>query len=471
MKKTVIAVLFVLIAIFSLVSCVKDPSSPDPVGMLIGQEQLENVHASRLYDKESPYTLCFENQDGTKSLYIFTSPISYYKEDDTLEIIDKALVSVKNSEMKKKGYSLEIKSCDIKSYFPKDLSETPFLIKEEGNSLSFAPSSEMISQKVKRSSYIDVIGREHSSAVYQEEGTVTAEYIPTTSGIMANIVIKEKPDGDVLRFYIEKQEDLSFSVVDNQYVLFRNGLENSNKAVIYTSFLQDAKGNTGFENTIKMTEEKDRWEYTIVLDKAFLEDPETQYPVSIAPTFELCRSKTPDSSVYEKRPSVNAYLANYFVSGDNETFGDAQHYLRFRINYIFKSYPQNVISASYVTTVLAGSETVHSVEMKRLKEMWSSTGATWNSNYQTYDTESITELALPGRYAFDIYKFVKDSIRDDEWNTEGYGLAMTSEKDGGSVKVMATSDNTFYQPYVRIDFYDLPWTFEKVYAINPDQGI
>ena len=57
---------------------------------------------------------------------------------------------------------------------------------------------------------------------------------------------------------------------------------------------------------------------------------------------------------------------------------------------------------------------MRSVEMKRLKEMWSSTGATWNSNYQTYDTESITELALPGRYAFDIYKFVKDSIRDDE---------------------------------------------------------
>ena len=48
---------------------------------------------------------------------------------------------------------------------------------------------------------------------------------------------------------------------------------------------------------------------------------------------------------------------------------------------------------------------------------------------------------------------------------------MTSEKNGNAVKVLATSDNPFYQPYIRIDFYDLPWTFEKVYAINPDQGI
>lgn len=360
---------------------------------------------------------------------------------------------------------------EIKSYFPKDLVKTPFLIDDGKNSFSFVPASEMIGQKIKRSSFTDVTGREHPSVIYQKEENITAEYIPTISGIMANIVIKEKPDTNLLHFYIEKQEDLSYSAVDNQYVLFRSGMENANKAIVYTSFLQDTEGNIGLGNTIQITEEKDRWEYTIALDQDFLEDPETQYPVSIAPTFELCRSKMPDSSVYEKRPSVNVFLANYFVSGDKETFGDAQHYLRFRINYIFKSYPQNVKSASYVTTVLAGLETVRSIEMKRLKEMWSSTGAAWNSNYQTYETESNTELGKPGRYKFDIYEFVKDCIRDDEWNTEGYGLAMMSEKDGGNVKIIATSDNTFYQPYVRIDFYDLPWTFEKAYAINPDQGI
>jgi hypothetical protein len=164
-------------------------------------------------------------------------------------------------------------------------------------------------------------------------------------------------------------------------------------------------------------------------------------------------------------------LANNTVFGDDEIFGDVQHYLRFRINYIFKSYPQNVKSASYVTTVLAGSEAVRSIELKRLRELWSSTGATWNTRYQTYNSESITELTTPGRYEFNILNFVKDSIRDDEWNMEGYGLAMTSEKGGEAAKVLATSDNTFYQPYVRIDFYDLPWTFEKVYAINPDQGV
>ena len=38
-------------------------------------------------------------------------------------------------------------------------------------------------------------------------------------------------------------------------------------------------------------------------------------------------------------------------------------------------------------------------------------------------------------------------------------------------KVVATSDNMFYQPYIRIDFYDLPWAFERLNAINPDQGL
>lgn len=86
MKKRMLSVLFLSLLLVSFSACVKDPPSPDPVGMLIGQDQLEDVHTSRLSDKESPYTLCFENQDGTKSLYIFTSPVSYYKEDGTLEM-------------------------------------------------------------------------------------------------------------------------------------------------------------------------------------------------------------------------------------------------------------------------------------------------------------------------------------------------------------------------------------------------
>lgn len=471
MTKRLLSLCSIVLIILGFASCEKKQPSPDPVGMLIGQEQLVHVHASRLYDKESPYTLCFENQDGTKSLYIFTSPVSYYKEDDTLEIIDKALVSVTSSEMKKQGYVLEPKSCDIKSYFPKNLSKTPFFITGADSSLSFVPSSELISQNMERSTFKDVEGRKHSAVVYQKDENIMVEYIPTTSGIMANIEIKEKPETNLLRFYIEKQDGLSFSVQDNQYVLFQNKQDLTNKAVIYTSFLQDAKGNVGFGNEIKMAEEEDRWMYTIALDKAFLEAPETQYPVSITPSFELYRNKMPDSSVFKKHPNINIYLANNTVFGDDEIFGDVQHYLRFRINYIFKSYPQNVKSASYVTTVLAGSEAVRSIELKRLRELWSSTGATWNTRYQTYNSESITELTTPGRYEFNILNFVKDSIRDDEWNTEGYGLAMTSEKGGEAAKVLATSDNTFYQPYVRIDFYDLPWTFEKVYAINPDQGV
>lgn len=471
MTKRLLSLCSIVLIILGFASCEKKQPSPDPVGMLIGQEQLVHVHASRLYDKESPYTLCFENQDGTKSLYIFTSPVSYYKEDDTLEIIDKALVSVTSSEMKKQGYVLEPKSCDIKSYFPKNLSKTPFFITGADSSLSFVPSSELISQNMERSTFKDVEGRKHSAVVYQKDENIMVEYIPTTSGIMANIEIKEKPETNLLRFYIEKQDGLSFSVQDNQYVLFQNKQDLTNKAVIYTSFLQDARGNVGFGNEIKMAEEEDRWMYTIALDKAFLEAPETQYPVSITPSFELYRNKMPDSSVFKKHPNINIYLANNTVFGDDEIFGDVQHYLRFRINYIFKSYPQNVKSASYVTTVLAGSEAVRSIELKRLRELWSSTGATWNTRYQTYNSESITELTTPGRYEFNILNFVKDSIRDDEWNTEGYGLAMTSEKGGEAAKVLATSDNTFYQPYVRIDFYDLPWTFEKVYAINPDQGV
>ena len=178
----------------------------------------------------------------------------------------------------------------------------------------------------------------------------------------------------------------------------------------------------------------------------------------------------PDSTVYSNKSGTNVYLADYAVMGNNDFFGSSQHYLRFRINYVFKSYEQNVKSSVYVLTALSKDSLAMPVEMLRMKDVWSSTGINWNSKHPTHGKESATQISVPGRYEFDITEFVKSCIKDDEWNTEVYGLAMTAADDSSGAKVIATNDNTFYQSYIRIDFYDLPWTFEKLYGINPDSG-
>lgn len=460
----------IVLTILLCSSCSADrPITIEPTKNLIGEDTGSALHTKRLYDKESPYTLCYENSDGTKSLYIFTSPIAFYN-GDMLVPINNSLMSVSDSEIRKNGYRLENKDCDIKSYFPKSLSDTQFLIQSKEASLSFSPSPELADRNLKTEMFTDDLNREYPSVTYQRDNNIHLKYVPTSAGIMANITIDAKPESHTLDFFIQRREGVGYTKKDNQYVLFQNLLTKTSESIIYTTFLQDAAGAISFDTAVNISTEDGQWKYTLILDETFLNDPDTQYPVTISPTFELYRNKMPDSTVYENKPLTNSFLANYAVFGDKKSFGDSLHYLRFRINYVFQSYEQNVKSASYVTTALSDNSEKMPLQMQRLQDIWSSTGINWSTKFKTYGQECESTILKSGRYSFDITEFVKNCIRDDEWNTEVYGLAMSAVDGAEGTTVVATSDNTFYQPYIRIDFYDLPWTFEKLYSINPDQG-
>ena len=465
-KKLAVALYAILTVMLMFTGCSEKEVSQNALSKLIDVEDLHGFHQTRYEDKETPYTLCFENKDGSKSLYIFTSPIAYYDDDEKLQIIDSTLVDVKNKELHKKGYSFENQSNDVKLYFPKDLKKNPIILESKKGKLSFHPEQSLIENTVNKTLHTDFLNRAHDAAAYQKDEDIQLEYLPTNSGVQTAISIKKKPLKNSIDFYIDVSEESTWRVVDNQYVVFQeNG---TTKSVVYTSFLSDSAGNVSFNNQVSAAEENGKVKYTIQLDEAYLNDEKTQYPVTISPSFELYRNKMPDSTIYEKKEYNNAFLSNFALLGNNTVFGESEHYLRFRINHVFKSYAQNVKSASYVTAVFPDNSKPVSVELFRLKDFWDSTALTWDSRFEHYKEESKTEISSYGRQKFDITEFVKSAIKDDKWDKEVFGLAMSvSDKTAGQ-KIIATSDNSLYQPYVRIDFYDLPWTFEKVVEINPN---
>ncbi len=63
------------------------------------------------------FSKCYENKDGTKSLYIFSSPIAY-EENGEFKAIDNTIIKCKKQE-----YAYENKSNDIKMYFPYSLKD------------------------------------------------------------------------------------------------------------------------------------------------------------------------------------------------------------------------------------------------------------------------------------------------------------------------------------------------------------
>ena len=459
--------IFLVLTLF-VMGCQNSAVGFNSVGMLIDAGQLETFHKNRLTDKETPYSLCFENVDGSFSLYIFSSPIAFYDTNDVLKIIDTTLVSISDAKMKCDGYSLETKSCDIKSYYPESLTNTPFMIQSKDYSFSFTPSQELIGGSLRKGVFTDAIGREHTSAVYPTNGNTQIEYVSTTAGIMTNITINEKPYSNQLAFYIDAQTAGNPIFMDNQCVLFH--AENSIKSVINTSFLQDSLGKTSFNNLIYVEPSENQWKYTIALDENFLNNPNTKYPLVISPTFEIFRNNTPDLTIYSNKPDINISLANSAVIGKDSFLGISQHYLQFRINYIFKSYEQNIISAEYVSAVLSKTDDALLVEMLSLRDFWSASGVNWHTKLDTYGKAGTASIYGAGIYEIDITTFVKSCVKDDRWYTEAYGLIMVAVNDSSGTKVIATADNAFYQPFVRIDFYDLPWKFERIIEINPNQG-
>jgi|GEM_PF-3333398 len=470
-KRTLLCLLSVVfVAQINTAGCQNIVATSYPTEMLIGKERLVTYHCKRLTDKETPYTMCFENNDGTASLYIFASPIAFYDTSGTLQAIDKTLVPVSGSAIKKMGYSLELRSCDIQSYFPTSLEKVPFLIQGIGKSLTFTPSQELIERELRRSTFVDLVGREHQSVVYQQTGNILIEYAPTASGILANVILLEKPEYNQVAFYIDKLPETDFVVVDNQYILLKATSDSSAQAIIRTSFLQDSSGKISFDNIISMEPAGGQWKYVITLDEGFLNNPDTTYPLIISPTFELPRNNTPDSTVYSNKPEINAHLAGYGVLSNGAYIGIGLHYLQLRINYIFKSYEQNVKNAEYVIPVLSLDSDATLVDMFRLGDFWNSTTITWNSKPATYGKENAALINGAGWYKFDITSFVKLCIKDDRWNTETYGLAIAMANDSSGNKVIATNDNSLYQPFVMIDFYDLPWTLERIDEINPGLG-
>ena len=116
---------------------------------------------------------------------------------------------------------------------------------------------------------------------------------------------------------------------------------------------------------------------------------------------------------------------------------------------------------------LSGGNSDVTCELHRLGDQWASTRLTWQTRPEPLEMESRTPVTHEGPADWDITRFVKACIQDEEWNTEVYGLSATAK--GDAFRAFASSDNTFYPPYVRIDFDEAPWTLEVIDQINPDQ--
>lgn len=73
--------------------------------------------------------------------------------------------------------------------------------------------------------------------------------------------------------------------------------------------------------------------------------------------------------------------------------------------------------------------------------------------------------ANAGYYTFDVTRFIRKCLEDQQWMTESYGAVICNENDGGCA-YFASSDHSLYPPYIKIQFSRKPDRFHYNDKIN-----
>lgn len=228
-------------------------------------------YVARLNSEEQSLSeVVLEKDDGTRALYLFSENVKYI--DENGDVADKSNNAVR------KGRAFVNEGNDVEIILPATLTAGIAVHSDELN----------ITMKPLTGS----IGRSLSTAVQTEEDTVLysdvfdsstdIEYTYTYSGVKENIILesyngKNSFDYEVTTGGLTLYEDKGTLLLADE-----NGEVKATLGEVIV-FSADNKNNTFGKYTIKELEKNSRYKVTVSVDREYLTDPKTKYPVKIDP--------------------------------------------------------------------------------------------------------------------------------------------------------------------------------------------
>lgn len=228
-------------------------------------------YVARLNSEEQSLSeVVLEKDDGTRALYLFSENVTYI--DENGDVADKSNNAVR------KGRAFVNEGNDVEIILPATLTAGIAVHSDELN-ITMKPLT-------------DSIGRSLSTAVQTEEDTVLysdvfdsstdIEYTYTYSGVKENIILesyngKNSFDYEVTTGGLTLYEDKGTLLLADE-----NGEVKATLGEVIV-FSADNKNNTFGKYTIKELEKNSRYKVTVSVDREYLTDPKTKYPVKIDP--------------------------------------------------------------------------------------------------------------------------------------------------------------------------------------------
>lgn len=232
---------------------------------------IKDGYVARLNSEEQSLSeVVLEKDDGTRALYLFSENVKYI--DENGDVADKSNNAVR------KGRAFVNEGNDVEIILPATLTAGIAVHSDELN-ITMKPLT-------------DSIGRSLSTAVQTEEDTVLysdvfdsstdIEYTYTYSGVKENIILESYNGKNSFDYEVTTG---GLSLYEDKGTLLLADESGDVKATLgeVVVFSADNKNNTFGKYKVEELEKNNRYKVTMIVDRAYLTDPDTKYPVKIDP--------------------------------------------------------------------------------------------------------------------------------------------------------------------------------------------
>ena len=439
---------------------------------IVSAEQVKEAgHVQRLYEEETDlYSVIFENSDATRTMYLYQDPVKYVDASGNIKDKSNTLNAPSEKALSAK-YAYVNSDNDVNVYFPKKLSAaTGVLLSSAGYNIELIPL-DAFDASVKTSAKRELSA---ANSVYYNDvfgKNTVLRYSPMFDGFKEDIILLENT-GNEFSFLL-KTGGLT-PVIENGHILL---LDKKGEQVGLIGdivvFDSSEDRNSTYNNYYAVKESGNAGEYILSLnvDKAFLEDENTIYPVFVDPTITINVSGSGTSKTIIDNPIYSGLLTscaganNYNIVGYAGVAGTG-----YGVGRTLMKFP-GLMSNSTFTGISAGQVTSLKLYLHEISGKSTSTtiyanlytGAAWNETstaynnitWNGYGTQLNSQTFAAGTNAwrtFDLTSAVSTWKANSTTADKGIMLRNSNETADASRRDFRATENSSNKPYLILDY-------------------
>lgn len=392
-------------------------------------------------------------QNGYKELLGFDNNIVTYLNNDNSKTVYVSSVPIEKNKLRlqQEGKVYRSTSDHATVEFPIILNQRTGIRIEDFMEVYPATMDTSIASYMNR---VNAFGQAQPCIAYKNVfGNLPLYCYATSFGLNMEIVIPKRMDNNVFTLKM-KQPSYFYTEVEPDYIDFRDEVDL--QSLIYTSIAIDANNAWNYRNRVELVEGKDgAFMINFIIDKDFLNNPETQYPVTLNQSIYAYRHKQPDTSVYSQTDMLaRHYLSPYLLLGDNTERGEGMALLRFEVLDNLNICPEDILKAEYCFTNLVGQKQNAIVGVYAVTSDWCSVNTRWDSRPK-YDQLPVrtTKVQEQGTYGIEITRLLREMMRNKGKYVPLYSVRnsfLLKSNCKGTNLLLAAGDAGFFPPYLKI---------------------